>query len=89
MENHLNNSFRLPDEWSALCRYEAEAHNAAMETAKLPNNIRKNRDADSLPCKDAVFCLGDNAHSNTDQQLVYCHLSVNSHSKYKINMLKS
>lgn len=48
MENHLNNSFRLPEEWSALCRYEAEAQ-AAMETAKLPNNIRKNRDANALP----------------------------------------
>lgn len=48
MEDHLRNKDRLQREWEALCSYQAEPSSVAV--AQLPNNMDKNRRAESLPC---------------------------------------
>uniref|UniRef100_A0A8C5HTI2 Receptor-type tyrosine-protein phosphatase-like N n=1 Tax=Gouania willdenowi TaxID=441366 RepID=A0A8C5HTI2_GOUWI len=47
MEDHLRNKDRLQKEWEALCSYQAEPSSVAV--AQLPNNVEKNRHAESLP----------------------------------------
>uniref|UniRef100_A0A3Q1F311 Protein tyrosine phosphatase receptor type Na n=1 Tax=Acanthochromis polyacanthus TaxID=80966 RepID=A0A3Q1F311_9TELE len=47
MEDHLRNKDRLQKEWEALCSYQAEPSSVAV--AQVPNNMDKNRHAESLP----------------------------------------
>uniref|UniRef100_A0A8D3BLX7 Protein tyrosine phosphatase receptor type Na n=1 Tax=Scophthalmus maximus TaxID=52904 RepID=A0A8D3BLX7_SCOMX len=47
MEDHLRNKDRLQKEWEALCSYQAEPSSVAV--AQVPNNVDKNRHAQSLP----------------------------------------
>lgn len=49
MEDHLKNKDRLDEEWQALCAYEPEV--SAVTVASLPQNERKNRYSDILPCE--------------------------------------
>ncbi|XP_074551620.1 protein tyrosine phosphatase receptor type Na isoform X2 [Halichoeres trimaculatus] len=51
MEDHLRNKDRLQKEWEALCSYQADPCSVAV--AQTPNNMDKNRHAESLPCKFA------------------------------------
>lgn len=48
MEDHLRNKDRLQKEWEALCSYQADPSSSIV--AQNPNNIDKNRHAESLPC---------------------------------------
>lgn len=56
MENHLNNSFRLTEEWDALCRYEKELHSTT-DAATMSCNVRKNRTTDIVPYDRVRFVL--------------------------------
>uniref|UniRef100_H2UFW5 Protein tyrosine phosphatase receptor type Na n=1 Tax=Takifugu rubripes TaxID=31033 RepID=H2UFW5_TAKRU len=47
MEDHLRNKDRLQKEWEALCSYQADPSSSIV--AQNPNNIDKNRHAESLP----------------------------------------
>ncbi|XP_049584046.1 protein tyrosine phosphatase receptor type Na isoform X2 [Syngnathus scovelli] len=47
MEDHLRNKDRLQKEWEALCSYQADPSSVA--AAQTPNNMAKNRQAESLP----------------------------------------
>ncbi|KAM9802712.1 protein tyrosine phosphatase receptor type Na isoform 2-T2 [Syngnathus typhle] len=47
MEDHLRNKDRLQKEWEALCSYQADP--SSVGAAQTPNNMAKNRQAESLP----------------------------------------
>ena len=49
MEDHLKNKDRLDREWESLCAYEAEL--CSTTAATKPENIKKNRYTDVLPCE--------------------------------------
>ena len=49
MEEHLNDKNRLTKEWSELREYVAEPN--ATLVALQPDNMKKNRYANVLPCK--------------------------------------
>ncbi|KAM5126014.1 receptor-type tyrosine-protein phosphatase-like N [Mantella aurantiaca] len=53
MEDHLRNRDRLAKEWQALCAYQAEPN--ACATAKTDANLKKNRNADFLPCECPIL----------------------------------
>lgn len=61
MEDHLKNKDRLDREWESLCAYEAELCSTTASTK--PENIKKNRYTDVLPCKCSL-CLLYNAIFN-------------------------
>uniref|UniRef100_A0AAQ4QGF3 Protein tyrosine phosphatase receptor type Na n=1 Tax=Gasterosteus aculeatus aculeatus TaxID=481459 RepID=A0AAQ4QGF3_GASAC len=65
MEDHLRNKDRLQREWEALCSYQAEPSSVAV--AQLPNNMDKNRRAESLPYDHTrVKLKSDVNHSKQD-----------------------
>ena len=49
MEDHLKNKDRLDREWEELSNYVPEPN--AIEIGANPQNARKNRYTDILPCK--------------------------------------
>lgn len=55
MEDHLKNKDRLDREWESLCAYEAELCSTTASTK--PENIKKNRYTDVLPCKCSLCLL--------------------------------
>nr|XP_046259028.1 protein tyrosine phosphatase receptor type Na [Scatophagus argus] len=61
MEDHLRNKDRLQKEWEALCSYQADPSSVAV--AQNPNNMDRNRHAESLPYDHSRVKLKSEANS--------------------------
>lgn len=64
MEDHLKNTDRLDQEWSALCAYEAEPSSTAV--AGTRSNMEYNRPEAPLPYDHSRIILNDlsNIHNS-------------------------
>lgn len=67
MEDHLNNKNRLDSEWAALCAYEAEP--CAVNVARKPDNVKKNRYINALPYDHARVVINEYANMNNSDYI--------------------